>query len=325
MAIELARKELLPRPWGVSDLRPWDKSRSESNESDTIGEIRFERPGAPTETPALLLKLLFTSQPLSIQVHPDDAYAQAMGEPNGKSEAWYVLAAAPDAKVALGLNKPSTPQQLRQAAQDGSLAEIVAWRPVVTDDAIAVPAGTIHAIGAGLVIAEIQQRSDATFRLFDHGRQRELHVERAIAVAAPGPAVPQILPARLTPERSLLVSCPHFVFERIELAADTTWCLDAERETWILIVGGTAIVGLHPISRGDGLFAKADRINVRAGELGLEALVAYASNQPVPNLLQRYQPPGPPDAELGKDNAPSRVQKWPVAMPPASRRLEGPQ
>ena len=96
----------------------------------SIGEIWYERPGKPASDPSLLLKLLFTSQPLSIQVHPDDAYAQSMGLPNGKTEAWYVLSAAPGAKVALGLKQRLTPQQLREAVDDGSIADLVAWRAV---------------------------------------------------------------------------------------------------------------------------------------------------------------------------------------------------
>ena len=226
MAIELARTQALPRPWGVVDLRPWSKA---GNDGNTIGEIWYERPGKPAADPSLLLKLLFTSQPLSIQVHPDDAFAQSIGLPNGKTEAWYVLSAAPGAKVALGLNQRLTPQQLREAIDDGSISDLVVWQAVSPDDVIFVPAGTIHAIGAGLVIAEIQQRSDATFRLFDHGRQRELHVESAIAVADAGPADFQVQPSRLTDERTLLVSSPHFVFERIDLAPNSAWRLEAER------------------------------------------------------------------------------------------------
>jgi len=176
MAIELARTQALPRPWGVIDPGPWCRA---AHEASPIGEIWFERPGKPASTPSLLLKLLFTSEPLSIQVHPDDAYARSMGLPNGKTEAWYVLSAAPGAKVAVGLDRRLTRQQLRQAVDDDSISDLVVWRSVSAGDAISVPAGTIHAIGAGLVIAEIQQRSDATFRLFDHGRQRELHIEHA--------------------------------------------------------------------------------------------------------------------------------------------------
>src|SRR5437867_2202105 len=112
MAIELARTLALPRPWGVADLRPWNKA---ANDGNLIGEIWYERPNEPASNPSLLLKLLFTSEPLSIQVHPDDAHAQSMGLPNGKTEAWYVLNAAPEAKVALGLKRRLTQQQLREA------------------------------------------------------------------------------------------------------------------------------------------------------------------------------------------------------------------
>src|ERR1017187_10074587 len=168
MAIERARVQALPRPWGVLDLTPWSTA---AKDGIPIGEIWYDRPGKPASDPSLLLKLLFTSQPLSIQVHPDDAYAQSIGLQNGKTEAWYVLSAAPEAKVALGLKRCLTPKQLRQAGEDGSITDLVEWHAVSQGDSIFVPAGTIHAIGAGLVIAEIQQRSDATFRLSDYGRQ----------------------------------------------------------------------------------------------------------------------------------------------------------
>ena len=180
MTIELAHARLVTKPWGVVDLRPWSRPRGDSR---SIGEIWYERPGQLASQPALLLKLLFTSQPLSIQVHPDDAYAQSVGLPNGKTEAWYVLKAAAGAQVALGLKQQKTSQQLRKAIDDGSIADLVAWQTVSAGQVVFVPAGTIHAIGADLVIAEIQQRSDTTFRLFDYGRKRELHVERAVAVA----------------------------------------------------------------------------------------------------------------------------------------------
>ena len=132
-----------------------------------------------------------------------------MGLPNGKTEAWYILSAAPEAKVALGLSRRLTPQQLRKAIDDGSISDLVVWHTVSADDVIIVPAGTIHAIGSGLVIAELQQRSDTTFRLFDPGRNRELHVENAIMVADAGPAEFQARSSRLNPERRLLVSTAH--------------------------------------------------------------------------------------------------------------------
>src|SRR6188474_2581878 len=119
MTIEHAHAHSLPKPWGIVDPRPWSSAGDGAN---TIGEIWYERSGSAAVAPSLLLKLLFTSQPLSIQVHPDDAYAQSIGLPNGKTEAWYVLSAAPGAQVALGLKLPMTPQELRDAIGNGSIA-----------------------------------------------------------------------------------------------------------------------------------------------------------------------------------------------------------
>src|SRR6202166_3155213 len=102
MAIEHARARALPKPWGVADLRPWSNA---GHDGSVIGEIWYERPDNADVDSSLLLKLLFTSQPLSIQVHPDDAFAHSMGQPNGKTEAWYVLSAARAAKVALRLSR----------------------------------------------------------------------------------------------------------------------------------------------------------------------------------------------------------------------------
>ena len=175
MTIELARAHALPKPWGVDDLRPWNHANHNGN---AIGEIWYERTEKSPSDPSLLMKLLFTSQPLSIQVHPDDTFAHSIDLPNGKSEVWYVLSATAEAKVALGLKQRMTPQQLSAAVDDGSIADLVEWKGVSPGDVIYVPAGTIHAIGAGLIIAELQQRSDATYRLFDYARSRELHIER---------------------------------------------------------------------------------------------------------------------------------------------------
>src|SRR3979490_695522 len=122
MTIELARTCALPKPWGILDLRPWSNAR---HDGGAIGEIWYERPGRAATDSLLLLKMLFTNQPLSIQVHPDDAFAHSIGLPRGKTEAWYVLRAAPEAKVALGLNQHLTPKQLRAAVDDGSISTLV--------------------------------------------------------------------------------------------------------------------------------------------------------------------------------------------------------
>jgi mannose-6-phosphate isomerase len=176
---------------------------------------------------------------------------------------------------------------LRVAATDGSITDLVAWHAVSRGDCILVPARTIHAIGAGLVIAEIQQRSDATFRLFDHGRQRELHIENAIAVADAGPAKFQVVPTRLTDTRTLLISNAHFMFERIDLAPRSEWCLEAQQETWLLVVEGSARTATFNVAKGDAAFALADRINIQVGKTGMVALVAYTGVGLVPDLLQR--------------------------------------
>ncbi len=281
MTIEHARAQTLPKPWGLVDPRPWSKTR---RDGQPTGEIWYERAEPAAAAPALLLKLLFTSQPLSIQVHPDDAYAQSIGQPNGKTEAWYVLHAAPDARVALGLKRRLRPQQLRAAADDGSIANLVSWRGVHEGDTIFVAAGTIHAIGAGLVIAEIQQRSDTTFRLFDHGRGRELHIDSAVAVADAGPAEFRANPTRLTETRTLLISNSHFTFEKIDLAPNSAWRLEANQETWLLVIGGSARAGAFELATGEAIFAQADRVDIRVGADGLAGLVAYPGRW-VPELM----------------------------------------
>ena len=322
MAIELARARALPKPWGRVDLRPWS---GVPHDGDAIGEIWYERSAKPVEDSSLLLKLLFTDQPLSIQVHPDDAFARKMGLPRGKSEAWYVLSAVPGAKVALGLDRRLSPEQLRHAIDDGSICDLVRWQTVVADDIVVVPAGTIHAIGAGLVIAEIQQRSDATFRMFDHGRGRELHAEQAIAVADAGPAGVgigvEVLAGKPADGRTLLLANAHFVLERLDLTANSTWRLDAERETWLLVVSGGASVGSLDLVAGDAVFVQADRAEMRAGPTGMVGLVAYTGVGVLPHLLQRLGQAR--SADVGR---PEDVQA-PISLPtakaaPAGVRLE---
>jgi mannose-6-phosphate isomerase len=301
MTIEHAYAHAVPKSWGVGDLSPWSNAHFDDH---AIGEIWYERSGTNAD-PSLLLKLLFTSQPLSIQVHPDDEFAHAMDLPNGKTEAWYVLSAKPQAKVALGLQRQLAPEEFCAAVENGSISDLVAWRSVTAGDTIFVPAGTIHAIGAGVVIAEIQQRSDTTYRLFDYGRQRELHIGSAIAVANAGPAESQVPPKRLTNERTILVSNPHFVFEQIYLPPNSGWNLEAERETWLLVLSGDVRAGSLEVAKGDAIFAQSDRVDLQAGNAGMAALVAYTGGDPVPDLLQR----------LRQSNAVNMEQKTEAQVP----------
>jgi mannose-6-phosphate isomerase len=286
VAIEHARAVLVSKPWGVTDVSLWS---TDNHNGRNIGEIWYERPSAGAPGSALLFKLLFTSEALSIQVHPDDGFAHAIGLARGKSEAWYVLTAAPGAKIALGLSRHVTPNQLREAVSDGSIATLVAWRAVFPGDVIRVPAGTIHAIGAGLVIAEIQQQSDATFRLFDHGRGRELHVESAIAVADAGPVELQRPPEPLSNARTVLISDPHFVLEKIDLPPNSKWRADIETETWLLVLRGGAQTGQFSVTAGDAIFAEFDRIEIDTGLDGLVCLVAHTGAGVAPVLVQQFQ------------------------------------
>jgi mannose-6-phosphate isomerase len=292
MPTELAAVRAVHKPWGVRDLQPWS---SLDGSADAIGELWFERAGQHDHTPALLLKLLFTSEPLSIQVHPDDTFARAMGMPNGKSEAWYILSAEPEARIGVGLKHRITPQQLRASIQNGTIEELVHWRPVAKGDVIYIPAGTIHAIGAGVVLAELQQRSDTTFRLFDFGRQRELHEDNGVAVAHPWPLQAPCRPTRLTTARTVLIASRHFVLERVELPEGSSWALLAEPETWILVLGGHAAIGLSAASIGQAIFVGGGRTSIEVGASGLTMLIAYPASRPVDSLLQVLgEQPGSP-------------------------------
>jgi mannose-6-phosphate isomerase len=282
ITVERANARLSPKPWGSHDLRPWS---SLDPGATAVGEIRFERAETDALDPALLLKLLFANEALSIQVHPDDAFARSIGLTRGKTEAWYILSAMCDAKVAVGLKWRPTIQQLRSSIEDGSIAGMVCWRHVHSGDVVFVPAGTIHAIGPGLVIAEIQQRSDATFRLFDFGRPRELHIDNAVMVAYAGPVVAQTASRHLTDARTLLIACPYFVLERIDLVPNSIWQLDAASETWLLVLDGPARVGPMSRSTGETAFLDAERATIQVGSDTFSGLIAYQGTEPRQSLL----------------------------------------
>jgi mannose-6-phosphate isomerase len=294
MPIEHASVRAMHKPWGVSDLQPWSDI---DGAGDAVGELWFERTDKNAPVPALLLKLLFTSGPLSIQVHPDDTFARAMGMPNGKSEAWYIISAKPGAQVGIGLKRRVTPQELRASIANGSIVELVQWRPVAKGDVIFIPAGTIHTLGAGIVLAEIQQRCDTTFRLFDYDRARELHIDNGVAVANAWPLRSPANPARLTDERTVLVASRHFVIERVDLQEASSWALVAELETWILVLDGHATIGLATVSIGQAIFIGDDRSSMEVGANGLTALIAYPAARPIDSLLQRLCEPSTQPAQ----------------------------
>ncbi len=187
--------------WGSHRLSPWfpDSARN-------IGEVWFE----PQTPLPVLVKFLFTSDRLSVQVHPGDAYAKLHESSRGKTEMWHVLRADQGAAVAVGLREPISPERLRQVSLSGEIEQLLAWLPVAAGDTLFIPAGTIHAIGPGLVLCEIQQNSDATYRLYDYGRPRELHLDKAVDVAMPGPYIPVPIV-----KEGFLVQCPYFAVQEL--------------------------------------------------------------------------------------------------------------
>ena len=282
MTVEHARRRAVAKPWGARELGPW----SELGGGDAaIGEVWFERANPDAPPPSLLLKLLFATEPLSIQVHPDDTFARSIGLPCGKTEAWHVLAAAPGAQVAVGLRREATPDELRASIKDGSINDLVDWRGVVAGETVFVPAGTIHAIGGGLVIAEIQQRGDTTYRLFDYGSDRELHGELAVAASRAGRSKPQPRPSRLSVERTLLIEDPHFVLERTELPPGSCWRLKAERETWMLVIDGCVMVDHVNTFVGEAVYLEKDQATLSVGGQAAVALMAYSGPEWIPSLL----------------------------------------
>jgi mannose-6-phosphate isomerase len=322
VTIEHAVVQIKRKPWGSTDLFPWSDTATNDG---PIGELWFQRPDIAAPETALLLKLLFTTEPLSIQVHPDDAFARSIGLANGKTEAWCILSTAPGAQVAVGLKYPISSTELRTAIADGSIANIVRWNPVRKGDVIFVPAGTIHAIGAGIVLAEIQQRSDATFRLFDYGRQRDLHIDNAVAAARAGPAERQPRPEQLNDARKALIVNPHFVLEQIDFPPSSVWALDAQNETWILVIGGHAQIGSTKASLGEAVFLEADHAEIEVGADGLKALLAYPGPNVNPDALKDRSDTGTNTARDASSRAPSvqtsseharlkiqKAQTWPL-------------
>src|SRR6478752_2304498 len=182
----------VPKVWGSTHLEPWYPDSGEK-----IGEVWFE--GTPQ--PPLLVKFLFTTENLSVQVHPE-----------GKTEMWHILAAEPGAKIAAGFRETIPEERLRASALSGEIEKLLEWHEATPGDTFFIPAGTVHAIGAGLVLCEIQQHSDITYRLFDYGRRRELHLDEGARVSRLGPHA-----ARQGACEGVLVSCPFFTTEKLRV------------------------------------------------------------------------------------------------------------
>nr|WP_144907522.1 class I mannose-6-phosphate isomerase [Novosphingobium taihuense] len=195
---------MVEKPWGKNDLPPPFQSFS----GKSIGEIWFE---PPPELPSILIKYIFTSEKLSVQVHPSDEQAKELGENDrGKEECWLILDAEPNAKLGIGFGRALDAETMRAAALDGSIEGLMDWYPVKRGDFFYIPAGTVHAIGAGVSLIEIQQNSDITYRLYDYGRPRELHLDKSVAVAKGEPHDPSLRRHDVLAKPGMLASGKYF-------------------------------------------------------------------------------------------------------------------
>lgn len=226
------------KPWGRMDLPPpFDSLAREAGLAGRqIGEVWFE-PEDGTHMP-VLVKYIFTSERLSVQVHPTDAQGHVRGLPGGKTECWYILDAQPGACLGLGTIRPLGADELRAAALDGSIEQLMDWKPVKAGEFYFVPAGTVHAIGPGVSLVEIQQNVDVTYRLYDYGRPRELHLDEGVAVSVARP-YPMGLARRVGNgcEEQLLADCVGFT---VVYTHDVAMTRDhfTDRSLWVVPLSG---------------------------------------------------------------------------------------
>ena len=187
----------LPAPFALDD------------QSTRIGEIWFE---PATSMAGLLVKYLFTSEKLSVQVHPP---AEASPTGRGKEECWLILDAEPGAKLAMGFVREVSEDEMRAAALDGTIEDLLHWREVGSGDFFYIPAGTVHAIGAGLTLLEVQENTDITYRLYDYGRPRELHLSEGLKVAKGLPYREDLARSVPTDRELMLVDGPRFTLAQV--------------------------------------------------------------------------------------------------------------
>ncbi|HEU4636242.1 MAG TPA: type I phosphomannose isomerase catalytic subunit [Edaphobacter sp.] len=240
-----------PRPWGKKSLAPWYE---DTGTTELVGEAWLTGPQCVVEDGELagktlaevsekmggefplLVKLLFPNENLSVQVHPDDAQAQAAGETRGKTECWYVLEAEPGASVMLGLKPGVDAEMLKASVADNTMESLVEKVPVSVGDMLFVDAGTVHAIGPGVVLLETQQTSDVTYRLYDYGRPRELHLEQGLKVIRPKTQAGKVAPKEMA-GFTRLIEQKYFIVDRFELGRGV--------EQSLTLDGPACLVGLR--------------------------------------------------------------------------------
>lgn len=251
---------VVEKPWGRTDI-PSDFGDFGGRR---IGEIWFSNP-AGDDAP-IMIKFLFTSERLSIQVHPDDEAARAAGFPRGKEECWLILDAQRGAELGVGLTAETTREALHDAALDGSIVDMIDWRPSKTDDFVYNRAGTIHAIGPGLTVVEVQQNVDCTYRLYDYGRLRELHLDAGLKVSHPGPVHDPRDTVVDSKANHMLVSGPHFHLAQLAAPIDPALLAQATGElTFVPLSAGCRVAG-ESVGLGEAvLFTDPSAIEIDAG------------------------------------------------------------
>ncbi len=249
---DLPAGEKIGESWEIADL-PEGKSTVANGplRGETLGSIveRYAEPitgtkDFPSPFP-LLIKFLDAQDVLSVQVHPDAPTCRRMGKGDPKTECWYVIQAEPGAVIYKGLKKPVTKEQFAKAVEDGTTAELLAPVHVEAGQCHYLPAGTVHTLGAGLLIAEIQTPSDTTYRVFDWnrkdptGRPRQLHIDEALE-SIHFDVTPDKLPVRTV---GRLVDCEYFKVDRGHQARNGEVFLARGRmRTLIFLTGGGAIL-----------------------------------------------------------------------------------
>lgn len=313
-----------PRPWGTRDLSPiypnhqfaekigeaWLtgdacktangplRGKSLAELSSQFGRNFLGEAAPDADRFPLLLKFLFPREKLSVQVHPDDEAARQKGQPCGKTECWYVAQAAPGAQVALGLKPGVTRVEFEQAIREQRAEELLHWINIFAGEMIYVAGGTVHTLGPGSIIVETQQPSDTTYRLYDYGRPRELHLEEGLAAlrerTGSGKVV-QSAPVNLgnTKNRCVpLIAAPHFVVEMLDLREPCNFQTQddsGKRSVQVMVaLEGCGIVeapGRQPVTlaKGDAVVAPASLGEYRVHpQWQVEILRAFVPGKPLP-------------------------------------------
>ena len=238
------QRHFVEKPWGRTNLPPAFAAPL----GRRVGEVWYETPDAAPLP--LLVKWLFTSEKLSIQVHPSDAEAQASGLPSGKEECWYIVDAEPGAVLGIGTVRPLDSEELRAASLSGEIEQLIDWKPVKAGDYFYIPAGTVHAIGAGVTLVEVQQYADITYRLYDYGRPRALHLDDGVAVSK---AVPYGDPRSGHVAGNVqLVEGPHFQLWMVADAAGLAAVPD-DAVRWVVPVAGVGVGSCRLVSAGEAV------------------------------------------------------------------------